>query len=64
MTCIASHPSLTHQIESDPEARRKYDDWVEYNLAFFRQMFGDELVGVVEHLDEEHPHLHGFILYL
>lgn len=25
-------------------------------------MVGDKLMGVVEHLDEEHPHLHAFVL--
>jgi hypothetical protein len=62
LTCVASHPFLSSQVEADAEARRKYETWVEYNIAHFHQMFGDKLMGVVEHLDEEHPHLHAFVL--
>lgn len=62
LTCVASHPLLSSQVQADAEARRKYETWVEYNLAHFRRMFGDKLMGVVEHLDEEHPHLHAFVL--
>ncbi|KAB2540817.1 hypothetical protein AL035_15705 [Salipiger aestuarii] len=62
LTCVASHPLQSSQVEADAEARRKYETWVEYNLAHFRRMFGEKLMGVVEHLDEEHPHLHAFVL--
>lgn len=62
LTCVASHPLLSGQVEADAEARRKYETWVEYNLAHFQRMFGEKLMGVVEHLDEEHPHLHAFVL--
>lgn len=62
LTCVASHPLLSSQVQADADARQKYTTWVEYNLAYFQKLFGDKLMGVVEHLDEEHPHLHAFVL--
>lgn len=64
MTCVASHPHLTSQIMSDPAARTEYDAWVDRNVRFLRQLFGDRLVSIIEHIDEEHPHLHAYILPL
>lgn len=64
MTCVASHPHLTSVIMSDPAAKAEYDAWVDRNVRFLRQLFGDQLVSIVEHVDEEHPHLHAYILPL
>lgn len=62
MTAIASHPCLTAQVMQDGKANADYQAWVRLNVAFFRALYGDRLVSVVQHLDEEHPHLHAFIL--
>ncbi|QBX35015.1 hypothetical protein E4191_10060 [Paracoccus liaowanqingii] len=64
MTCVASHPNLTSQIMSDPAAKADYDAWVDRNLRFLRGLFGEQLVSMIEHVDEEHPHLHAYILPL
>lgn len=64
MTGVASHPHLTSQIMSDPAAKAEYDDWVDRNVRFLRQLFGDQLISIIEHIDEEHPHLHAYILPL
>jgi len=32
--------------------------------AVLKDTFGDQLVSVIEHMDEEHPHIHAFILPL
>lgn len=64
MTCVASHPNLTSQIMNDPAAKADYDAWVDRNLRFLRGLFGDQLVSMIEHVDEEHPHLHAYILPL
>ncbi|RWR49862.1 hypothetical protein EOW65_07865 [Sinirhodobacter ferrireducens] len=64
LTAVASHPHLTAQIMERPEARRDYDAWVERNLTFLRGLFGERLVSVIEHVDEEHPHLHAYVLPL
>lgn len=48
----------------DPAARAEYDAWVDHNVQFLRDLFGDRLVSVIEHVDEDHPHLHAYILPL
>ena len=64
LTAVASHPHLVAQIEADPVARTEYDAWVRRNVEFLRDLFGDRLVSVIEHVDEDHPHLHAYILPL
>lgn len=64
MTAIASHPFLTAQVMQDAKTNADYQAWVRLNVAFFRALYGERLVSVVQHLDEEHPHLHAFILPL
>ncbi|NJM81228.1 MAG: hypothetical protein HC844_00955 [Tabrizicola sp.] len=62
MTAIASHPYLTAQVMQVASANSDCQAWVRLNVAFFRALYGERLVSVVQHLDEEHPHLHAFIL--
>src|SRR5690606_9028309 len=62
MTCIMSYPLPTSRIRNDPAAKAGYDAWVKRNQRFLRNLFQDEFVSLVEHLDEEHPHLHGYML--
>jgi hypothetical protein len=64
LTCVASHPHLTEQVLNDPDFRADYDGGVDRNLRFLRGLFGNRLVSVVEHTDEDHPHLHAYILPL
>lgn len=62
MTFIASHPFPSKFVAEDAEASVLYEGWVERNVAWLRQKFEGRLVGVIEHRDEEHPHIHAFIL--
>jgi len=62
MTCIMSYPLPTSQIGNDPAAKADYDAWVERNQRFLRNLFQEEFVSLVEHLDEAHPHLHAYML--
>lgn len=62
MTCVASYPLLTEQIAWGEDAKRAYDDWVRRTVDWLIDIYGDQLVSVVEHTDEPHPHLHAFIL--
>lgn len=64
MAAIASHPYLTAQVMQDASANSDYQTWVRLNVAFFRTLYGERLVSVVQHMDEDHPHLHAFILPL
>lgn len=40
----------------------KYQHWEDLNLKYLRETYGDELVSVVRHDDESHPHLHFFVV--
>jgi hypothetical protein len=64
MTAVASHPMPTALVNTRPDAHADYKQWREHNLAWLKNRFGDKLVSVIEHWDEEHPHLHAFILPL
>ena len=64
MTAVASHPLPTELVNAKPDARAEYEIWRERNVAWLKTRFGDKLVSVIEHWDEEHPHLHAYILPL
>lgn len=54
---IASY--AREDMEADPKG---YQKWKEANITFLKKKFGDQLQAVVEHLDEEHPHIHFYVL--
>ena len=64
MTAVASHPLPTDLVNTKPDVRADYEIWREHNVAWLKTSFGDKLVSVIEHWDEEHPHLHAYILPL
>jgi hypothetical protein len=42
-----------------------YDDWDQYKtdvVEYLKEKYGDNLAAVVEHTDEENPHLHFYIV--
>jgi hypothetical protein len=45
--------------------RENYDDWDKYKtdvVGYLKEKYGDNLAAVVEHTDEENPHLHFYIV--
>ena len=54
---VASFPR--ELMESDPD---RYQKWKDANLDFLKRKYGKSLKAVVEHLDEEHPHIHFYVL--
>ncbi|MBL4807748.1 MAG: hypothetical protein JKY31_10785 [Rhodobacteraceae bacterium] len=62
MTAVASYPLLTKQVAEGSESHEAYQEWIALNVRLLQTMFGDRLVSVIEHVDEEYPHLHAFIL--
>lgn len=64
LTAVASYPLLTSQVADGSADREAYERWIELNVHWLKEMFGDRLVSVIEHVDEEHPHIHAFILPL
>ncbi|MEP2472018.1 hypothetical protein [Roseobacter sp.] len=64
LTAVASYPLLTEQVADGSADRAEYERWIELNISWMKEMFGDRLVSVVEHVDEKYPHIHAFILPL
>lgn len=62
MTVVASYPLLTEQVAAGSKDRKAYKAWIQLNIRWLKQMFGERLVSVIEHTDEKHPHIHAFIL--
>lgn len=44
--------------ELTPETREAYEKWKKLTVEFLRKEYGDNLLSVVEHTDEDRPHLH------
>lgn len=64
LTAVGSFPLLTSQVADGSVDREAYERWIELNVQWLKATFGDRLVSVIEHVDEEHPHIHAFILPL
>ena len=60
-TEIASHP-FTWQETEDPEKADMVARWRDDTVAWWQTRFGDDLLSVIEHTDEKHPHLHLWVL--
>lgn len=60
MTVVASHPATMN--EQSPGTNQVVADWERKTVAWLQEQFGETLVSIVRHVDEGHPHLHGFIL--
>lgn len=60
--CVASHPYTSRMVKDLPDARAEYEDWRRRTVEWLKELYGDKLKCVVEHLDETHPHIHAYIL--
>lgn len=61
LTAVASHPALVIDMKNE-EKQLEVEAWIKNTVAWMQQKWGDDLKGVVLHLDEPHPHLHAFIV--
>lgn len=58
---VMSYPVPRAAIRTD-EDRARLESWKQRNLEWLRETYGDQLRVVLEHDDEEHPHLHAWLL--
>jgi hypothetical protein len=58
---VMSYPVPRAAIETD-EQRVALERWEQRNIDWLRDTYGDQLRVVVAHDDEEHPHLHAWLL--
>ncbi|TBB56258.1 hypothetical protein ELH44_22295 [Rhizobium ruizarguesonis] len=61
-TVVASYSVPLAEVRNDPEKTKALTDWEKRTVAWLRETYGDQLVGVVRHVDETYPHLHAYIL--
>lgn len=61
-TVILSHPATMEEYRSRPEVAADVRAWEQRSVAWLRAQYGDQLVSVIRHEDESHPHLHAYIL--
>ncbi|HEY5797714.1 MAG TPA: plasmid recombination protein [Bosea sp. (in: a-proteobacteria)] len=62
LTVVASHPVKLDQARADPKIAADVAAWEQRTLDWLRAQYGDNLLSVVRHTDESHPHLHAYIL--
>ena len=53
---------LSGVISVESESNVNFKDFLKYSLRFLRRKYGNNLMSVVPHLDEAHPHLHYFVV--
>lgn len=61
LTAVASHPALVADMKNE-EKQFEVEAWIKNTVSWMQQKWGEDLKGVVLHLDEPHPHLHAFII--
>ncbi|CAN7538513.1 plasmid recombination protein [Ensifer adhaerens] len=61
-TVIFSHPATMEEYRTSADVRRDVGAWERASIAWLREQYGDQLVSVVKHTDESHPHLHAYLL--
>ncbi|MBB2828163.1 UNVERIFIED_ORG: hypothetical protein GGI63_004644 [Rhizobium esperanzae] len=59
---IFSHPNTMDEYRASADVRRDVAEWEQRSIAWLRKQHGDQLVSVVRHTDESHPHLHAYLL--
>lgn len=59
---VASHPATTEAVSSTPAIAHAVANWEALTVEWLRTLYGDQLVSVIRHVDETHPHLHAFVL--
>lgn len=58
---VASHQFTVDELQ-EPDKLAEYDEWKRLNLEFLQKKYGKNLLSVIEHTDEKHPHLHFYVV--
>ena len=57
-----AHCLLAGVISLPRESEEDWDDFKEKSIEYLKEKYGDRLKCVVEHLDENHPHIHFYVV--
>lgn len=63
-TAIASYPVPRELVQRDASETERYEHWLKLNMEFLKSEYGNRLVSVIEHVDEQYPHIHAYVLPL
>lgn len=58
---VLSHPATMEEYRS-LELAAEVQAWERRSVAWLRAQYGDQLVSVIRHEDESHPHLHAYVI--
>ena len=58
---VASYPKPIEAMLTTDDWE-EYDKWVNLNLAFLKEQWGDDLKSVLQHTDETYPHIHFYVI--
>lgn len=64
MTHVSSYPLTRTQTADDPEELARVKLWQELEVNRLQRLYGANLQTVIVHTDEEHPHIHAYVLPL
>lgn len=53
---------IAAMADASPDEKQEFEVWKELTIDFLKSEFGDNLRCVLEHTDEEYPHLHFYVL--
>ena len=59
---ILSHPSTIEDYRNCTETKSDVGTWEACSIDWLNAQYGDQLITIVRHVDESHPHLHAYIL--
>jgi len=62
VAAVATYPMTRKFINDDPVQQDIYGHWRQTTLEWLQLMFGEHLLSVVEHSDEEFLHLHFYVV--
>jgi hypothetical protein len=58
---VASHHFTVDDL-SDAQKLDEYNEWKRLSVEFLQKKYGKNLLSIVEHKDEDHPHLHFYVV--
>jgi Fe-S cluster assembly scaffold protein SufB len=62
LAAVASYPVPRHVVENDSAEQATYRRWSKMTLDWTIEVFGEHLLSVVEHADENFLHLHYYVV--
>ena len=62
LSAVASYPVPRVVVEASREETARYLEWRDRTVAFLSERYGTQLKTVLQHDDEPHLHIHGYVI--